>query len=228
MPTAGNFAKFVDGGGVSRPTISTPAITTQASNVSFVAGVLAPPSVIQTVRDNKGNTFNFNVTAGVYAPPLFEVLGYVSLNGAGGANHILSLDKTGGNDEAEVTLFFQEIRNSIALAGTSVGGVTVGEPTISPSITTTVVNALLYSVFGGNGFSSNYNQTPSSPFVRLDQETAPANVTAQGATASRIAATTGAYSVTWSSTPALDGGGAFLISFADNSPSALLMGQAWM
>ena len=211
----GAFSKFIDGGGTSVPVVTTPAVTTQSTGSSFVIMTLEVPTNIATITDNKGNTYTLTITSAVYSGS-FTVNVYVCLNGAGGSGHSGILTKSSGNAVSEVSVFFTEIKNTIAFAGTAVAGQALSpSPITSPNLTTTSASAFLLSLFGGDGFGVNYAMAAAG-YTPIDIEPAVGGVTAQGATAYKIAGGTGTYNAAWTSSPD-QGGGVTLLAFASSA-----------
>lgn len=177
----GVFAKVADGG-TSSPQTSA-GVVTQATGSTFVVDVLMTSSSLSGVTDNKGNTYTLHETAANYSGS-FDLSRYVCLNGAGGSGHTATITKAGGNETAEVTFFFTEIKNCTAFGGTSVSAVDGSNPVTAPNISVSVSAALLFSAFAGDGFGGGYAMTATS-YTGVDAETAPGADRAQGATAYR-------------------------------------------
>lgn len=181
-PSIGGSAKVSDSGTTSPQT--TAGVTTQASGSTFVVDVIMTSLYLQSVTDNKGNTYTLDSTVANYSGD-FDLLRYICANGTGGAGHTVSITKTGGAETAEVTAFFVELVGVGAKIGSTVGTVDATDPITSPNLNVTGPRALLLSAMAGDRFDQNFTQTATN-YTVIQEEKAVTGVNAQGAVAYRV------------------------------------------
>jgi len=153
--------------------------------------------------DNKGNQWQPFGERVVYAgyDGRFDVAAYLVLNGQGGADHRVWIEKH-GEPKGELTMPVVEVRNAGRLVDAQQNYAPLGNRLTSGTVTTDGP-ALLVAFWWGDGRGLRHSAVPDNGFEIVERFTRlPPNSAVQCAVAIREVDRAGEYKVTWSTTPA--------------------------
>lgn len=201
-------------------TLTTPAMTTQASGSTCVVAVLGPlVADIQRVTDSKGNTYPStpNLTV-LYNSGGFEATIWIAPNCVGGSGHTFTVTMT-ASTFVSMTLIPVEVKASSGFAVVDQSGTS---PNLSnttsaatPSVTPTVNGEVVLSFLGG-GNATATTITDATGFNNILQSFATGTSnTAIGAVGGKVQATAAAISDTFTIGSSTNAGTA-IISFKPN------------
>ena len=191
----------------------TSAITTQESGSSFLIFSAGYASNNDPPRDSKSNTWKQLGDAAVYRgyDNQFDVKAYLALDGKGGSNHVVTIDKP-GTAIGELTLPFIEIRNADVLKDVSVNYPAAGSALTSGTVTTTGP-ATLVAVWWGDAPSKDNSADPGDGFKVVERFTKlPPDSAVQCVVAYKDVDGAGTYQVTWRNSP-VQGAPLWLLAF---------------
>lgn len=199
-PTIGAHALAFKRDGESAGTVSTSALSTQASGSSFITcvgrgvfGAHAPTT------DNKSNTYIQIGTAHTYTRfPNSGTACYISSNALGGPGHVVSAPNSAGSPVDETTLTVVEIAGGSQLRDFKWNEV-LSSPLASLSVTTTGPATLVAFWWGDGNVDVAHMATPNNGFVVVDSLLS-LGALVQVSVATKNVTAAGTYNVTWTST----------------------------
>lgn len=196
-PAIGGHGIGLDFLGKSSAAVQTNSFTSDVGSIILASvgrGALAD-FARATVSDNKGNG-NYAQIGSAHAYAKWNTSGtalYAKLAAVGGAGHIVSTTKPSASDE--VTVIVAEFKNVTTIVDSKwVEDLT--PPNTSASVTTTGP-AMLAAFWWGDDGSGELNPAVDAGWTVLDHTTSLASNHVQGASAYRVVAGAGTYSINW-------------------------------
>ncbi|MGJ7511603.1 hypothetical protein [Variovorax sp. GT1P44] len=198
-PALGAHALAFNRDGVTSASLSTPAMTTQASGSTLLACVGRGLLASAAPTDNAGNAFAQLGVPHIYT--LWPNSGtglYGCEKAVGKVGHVVTVAKPKATDET--TLSVVEVTGGGALRDVQWREALSGQPLTSASVTTTGPAVLVAWWWGDAGVDQDKTAVPNNGFTVIDSVLS-AGALVQGAVAVRQVSAAGTYNVTWVSTP---------------------------
>ena len=199
---------------------SGPTTTAGSTLIAVFGSVLSSTLPEISAPDSLGNTWT-EVGSGItYAGGGYRIRVYKQVGGARGAGHTVTVAKNLNN---EATFFFVEILGGGDVSGfqpRTVGSTASGATGTGVAITTATANETIIAGVFGEGSGNSHTYTPTAPWTRIDNETAPAGITIQAELSYRDAATPGTYTPSWVYTvPFAETAATFTVSILAGGPT---------
>ena len=193
----GHDFKYIPYQSTSDSTITTDAITTQASGSTLVVGMGRRTTETAAPVDNKGNTYTIVGSQHAYSDwPPWATSVWADESISGGSGHTITADVLSMD---EITLFAIEVKNGGRVQDYAWAENVNQSPLVSGSVTTTGP-ALLIAFWFGNGDENMgaHTAAPNNSFTVLHAQLQAGNAL-QGAVATKFIDAAGTYNVSWTS-----------------------------
>lgn len=176
--------------------LSTSGLTTQVSGSTFVLVALTLTGDFVSVSDNKSNTYVQVGTVQSYWGGGAELRVFCCIDGAGGSNHVFSLNKDEGREEYEATLIAIEVTGGVSEVDDYAQAYyeplnEEDDPLTAGNVTTSAAGSMLITAAGPHWGGC----TPGAGYTELE-DLAVGDSLINAAAAYRVASAAGSYAGT--------------------------------